>query len=357
MTRVLAIESSCDETAAAVVADGPTLVSNVVHTQVAVHASFGGVVPEVAAREHMVHLVDVVGRAVTQAGGLDAIDAIAVTQGPGLLGALLVGLQFAKGLAVARGLPFIGINHLEGHLAAADLCPDKPEGPHVALVVSGGHTHIYHVPEPGHYALLGATRDDAAGEAFDKVAKMLGLGYPGGPALEAAARGGDRAAFALPRAWLGAKRPGSATKPTLDFSFSGLKTAAQDVLFRRPLPWDDTFRRDFCASLQEAIVDVLTHKAVAAAVSVGARGIILAGGVAANGRLRELLQERAQHNGLFAFAPPKGLCTDNAAMVAAAGWRRLAAGERSDLTISARARWPLGTPIAPAAPVASIVGA
>lgn len=343
MMRVLGLESSCDETAAAVVTDGPRLVSNVVHTQMDVHALFGGVVPEVASREHMVHLVNVVRQAVDEAGGLDAIDAIAVTQGPGLLGALLVGLQFAKGLALARNIPWIGVNHLEGHLAAADLCPEKPQGPHVALVVSGGHTHLYHVPSSGMYQLLGGTRDDAAGEAFDKVAKMLGLGYPGGPALERAAAGGDPSAVALPRAWLGAKRPGSATAPTLDFSFSGLKTAAQDFMAKHPLGLSPQLRKDFCASLQEAIVDVLTHKAVAAAVQVGAGGIILAGGVAANGRLRAVLQERAQAAGLFAFAPPKPLCTDNAAMIAAAGWRRLQLGERSPYTASARARWPIGS--------------
>ena len=342
MMRVLAIESSCDETAAAVVEDGPTLVSNVVHTQMSVHAAFGGVVPEVAAREHMVHLVEVVRRAVKDVGGLGAIDGIAVTQGPGLLGALLVGLQMAKGLALARNVPWLGINHLEGHLAAADLCADKPSGPHVALVVSGGHTHLYHVPEAGCYRLLGATRDDAAGEAFDKVAKMLGLGYPGGPALEAAAVGGDPHSIPLPRAWLGPKRALPGKKMSLDFSFSGLKTAAQDVMAKHPLPWSQTFRQNFCASLQEAIVEVLCHKAVAAASEVGAHGIILAGGVAANGRLRQLLGDRAQAAGLFAFAPPKALCTDNAAMIAAAGWRRLKAGEHSPPGTSARARWPLG---------------
>jgi N6-L-threonylcarbamoyladenine synthase len=308
----------------------------------AVHAAFGGVVPEVAAREHMVHLVEVVRRAVQGVGGLDAIHGIAVTQGPGVLGALLVGLQMAKGLALARNVPWLGINHLEGHLAAADLCADKPAGPHVALVVSGGHTHLYHVPEPGSYRLLGATRDDAAGEAFDKVAKMVGLGYPGGPALEAAAAGGDPHGVALPRAWLGPKRSTPGKKMTLDFSFSGLKTAAQDVMAKHPLPWSAAFKRDFCASVQEAIVDVLCDKAVAAALEVGAHGVILAGGVAANGRLRQLLTERAQALGLFAFAPPKALCTDNAAMIAAAGWRRLKAGERSAPGTSARARWPLG---------------
>lgn len=345
MMRVLAIESSCDETAAAVVEDGPKLIANVVHTQNAVHAAFGGVVPEVAAREHMVHLVDVVRRAVDQAGGMDTITGVAVTSGPGLMGALLVGLQMAKGLALARNLPWIGVNHLEGHLAAADLCEDKPQGPHVALVVSGGHTHLYHVPQPGTYRLLGATRDDAAGEAFDKVAKMLNLGYPGGPALEAAAQGGDPCGMAFPRAWLGPRRPGGKHPMSLDFSFSGLKTAAQDAIALQPECASGAFLATFCASVQEAIAEVLAQKAVAAARATGAKGVILAGGVAANSRLRGLLQQEAHAQGLFAFAPPKALCTDNAAMIAAAGWRRLTAGEQTPFAASARARWPLGGPL------------
>lgn len=344
--RVLGIESSCDETAAAVVHDGPTLMANVVHTQVAVHAPFGGVVPEVASREHLVHLVGVIERAVAQAGGLGAIDAIAVTQGPGLLGALLVGLQMAKGLALARNIPWVGVNHLEGHLAAAQLCEARPGYPHVALVVSGGHTHLYHVRGPQDYSLLGGTRDDAAGEAFDKVAKILGLGYPGGPALERAAAGGDPAAVPLPRAWLGPKKDSVKLPMSLQFSFSGLKTAAQDHLAARIRPMsrdtDGQAFADFCASLQEAIVDVLTTKAVAAARQVGASAIVLAGGVAANGRLRALMQERAAAAGIACFAPPKALCTDNAAMIAAAGWARLMAGERHAFAASARPRWPLG---------------
>jgi N6-L-threonylcarbamoyladenine synthase len=340
--RVLGIESSCDETAAAVVDDGPTLLANVVHTQVDVHAPFGGVVPEVASREHMVHLVKVIEQCVAQTGGLKTVDAIAVTQGPGLLGALLVGLQMAKGLALALDVPWVGVNHLEGHLAAADLCAERPPGPHVALVVSGGHTHLYHVQTPRDFRLLGATRDDAAGEAFDKVAKVLGLGYPGGPALERAAQGGDPKAVALPRAWLGPSPARGPDACSLSFSFSGLKTAAQDYLHAQPSALTGAALADFCASLQEAIVDVLTAKAVAAALQTGAPGIVLAGGVAANNRLRTVLDARARAHGLYSFAPPKVLCTDNAAMIAAAGWARLQAGEKSAWGASAKARWPLG---------------
>lgn len=314
--------------------------SNVVHSQVALHARYGGVVPEVASREHVTRLVEVTRRAIDEAGGLDQLDAIAVTQGPGLLGALLVGLQFAKGLAFARGLPFLGVHHLEAHLAAARLAkPDLPAR-HVALVVSGGHTHLYLV-DGTDVVQLGATRDDAAGEAFDKVAKLLGLGYPGGVAIERMGQGGDPRAFALPRGlW----------QKGLDFSFSGLKTAAQDAL-RALGPAPDAARlRDFCASLQAAIADVLVDKAVRAATAHDAKGIVLAGGVAANTTLRTTLDARARAADLWTVAPPKALCTDNAAMVAAAGVARLRRGERSDWRASARARWPLATAKAPLPP-------
>lgn len=336
--RILGIESSCDETAAAVVEDGYVLRSNVVHAQLAAHAPFGGVVPEVASREHVTRLTGVVDDAVRPVGGLSGIDAIAVTQGPGLLGALLVGLQFAKGLAYGRNLPFLGVHHLEAHLAAARIGRAEQLGPHVALVVSGGHTHLYAVAANGTAQALGATRDDAAGEAFDKVAKVMHLGYPGGPAIERAAAGGDPAAFVLPRAFY---------RQGLEFSFSGLKTAAQDVL-RTLGPTPDAARvRDFCASFQEAVADVLVHKAVRAAKGANLPGIVLAGGVAANGRLRALLAERAAEAGLWHLAPPKALCTDNAAMVAAAGLTRLRRGERSDFAASARARWPMHLDAAP----------
>jgi len=331
---VLGIESSCDETAAAVVDDGPRLISSIIHSQVAEHAPFGGVVPEIASREHVNRIAGIVRRALEPVGGLDRIQGIAVTGGPGLVGALLVGLQFAKGLVVARALPYVAVNHLEGHLSAALLAEPRPAYPHIALVASGGHTQLYHAKAFGDYAALGGTRDDAAGEAFDKVAKILGLGYPGGVQIEKAGASGNREAIKLPRALLARK--------SFEFSFSGLKTAAADYVRNHGGRLEGAELADFCASLQEAIADILTRKAILAARREKAPGIVLAGGVAANTRLRELLQARAAAAGLWAFAPPKVLCTDNAAMIAAAGWMRLTRGERTPIEQSAQSRWPLG---------------
>lgn len=333
---VLGIESSCDETAAAVVehnAGTLTLRSNVVHSQVPQHAIFGGVVPEVASREHIARIAQLVQNAVEPVGGLEKIDGVAVTRGPGLVGSLLVGLQFAKGLALARDLPWVGVNHLEGHLSAALLDAHPPSYPHLALIVSGGHTHLYHVQQFGRYEFLGGTLDDAAGEAFDKVAKLLGLGYPGGVQIERHSQGGDPNAFKLPRAL--------PQRDNFSFSFSGVKTAAHTHVKKQNQALQGQALQDFCASFQEAIVDVLSRKAVLAAQSVSAPGIVLAGGVAANSRLRAVFSERCARHNLWLYAPPKPLCTDNAAMIAAAGSLRLAAGEKTGLEHTARSRWPL----------------
>jgi N6-L-threonylcarbamoyladenine synthase len=308
---VLGIETSCDDTAAAVVDAGADVLSSVVSSQVDLHAIYGGVVPELAGRAHLELLTPVIREALGRAGraGKD-LHAVAATMGPGLIGSLLVGVSEAKALALAWELPFVGVNHLEGHLFAALLEHPAIEWPVAVLLVSGGHTLLVSMEGPGRYRLLGQTLDDAAGEAFDKVARFLGLGYPGGPAIERAAAGGDPAAFAFPRAMLG---------EGLDFSFSGLKTAVLHAVRRHP----DASDRDVAASFQRAVVDVLVAKVQKAAVSVGARGVCLAGGVAANGVLRGALAEACATFGLPAYLPSLATCTDNAAMIAAAGWWQL----------------------------------
>jgi N6-L-threonylcarbamoyladenine synthase len=309
---VLGIETSCDDTAAAVVAGGTEVLSSVVSSQVDLHAMYGGVVPELAGRAHLELLTPAIAEALARAGlvGKD-LHAVAATIGPGLIGSLLVGVSEAKALALAWALPFAGVNHLEGHLFASLLDHPDIEWPVAVLLVSGGHTMIVSMEGPGRYRLLGQTLDDAAGEAFDKVARFLGLGYPGGPAVERAAATGDPAAFAFPRAMLG---------EGLDLSFSGLKTAVVHAVRKRP----DAADEDVAASFQQAVVDVLVAKTVRAAVSVGARGICLAGGVAANGPLRAALTEACRELGLPAYLPTMATCTDNAAMIAAAGWWQLA---------------------------------
>lgn len=328
----LGIETSCDETAAAVVRDGRELLSDVVSTQIDIHREWGGVVPELASRSHILRVMPVIDQALADAKvRLEDIDLFAVTSGPGLIGALLVGVQAAKSLAWAMDKPVVGVNHLEGHLLAIRLADDPPEFPFLGLVVSGGHTSLYAVEGGGSLRVLGATLDDAAGEAFDKVAKILGLPYPGGVEIDRLAQGGDPEAIRFPR--------GLTRKPSLDFSFSGLKTAVLYHVQREGIPEGQALA-DLCASVQEAIADVLTDKAVRAAQAEGLERWVLAGGVAANSRLRTLAQERGAAAGLEVHLPPKRLCTDNAAMIAVAGWERHRLGlEPRGLRLRADPAW------------------
>ena len=323
--RVLGIETSCDETAASVVEDGTSIVSSVVSSQIDLHARYGGVVPELASRAHVELLTPVLADALEQAGTDHTgagIDGIAVTHGPGLIGSLLVGVAEAKALSMAWGVPLVGVNHLEAHLFASLLEQPDLGWPLVVLLVSGGHTLLLEVTEPGGYRLLGGTIDDAAGEAFDKVARFIGLGYPGGPAIDRIAPEGDPTAYAFPRSM-----PGDG----FDFSFSGLKTSVVNRVRKEP----DATTADVAASFQEAVVDVLVTRARAAADAVGARAICLAGGVAANSLLRARIEQACAADGIGAFLPSRALCTDNAAMVAAAGHWRLVHGDRSPLTLAA----------------------
>jgi N6-L-threonylcarbamoyladenine synthase len=310
-TLVLGIETSCDETAAALVLGGHDVASSVVSTQIDLHAEFGGVVPEIASRAHLESLNPIVARAIVEAGVSDSrIDAVACTVGPGLIGALLVGVSAAKSFALAWDVPFIGVHHHEAHLYAAFLEDPTLEFPLVVLLVSGGHTMLIEMQGHGQYRLLGQTIDDAAGEAFDKVARFLDLGYPGGPAIDRESTHGDPEAIAFPRAML---------NDNLDFSFSGVKTSVMNHVRKHP----DVSSADVAASFQAAVVDVLVAKARRAAKAVGAKGLVLGGGVAANSLLREKFLDACVADGIRAFLPSRAMCTDNAAMIAAAGWYRL----------------------------------
>jgi N6-L-threonylcarbamoyladenine synthase len=350
---VLAIESSCDETAIAVIEDGRRIVSNVIASQVALHAPSGGIVPEVAARAHLRWIVPVLDEAWLDAGiGWPDVSAIAVTHGPGLAGSLLVGINFAKALSWVHDVPLVGVNHLEGHVYAAWLHDAAAAGtedergdpvfPLVALVVSGGHTFLVEMRDHLTYRLLGSTVDDAAGEAFDKVGRLFGLGYPGGPAIGRAAEDATARDRVFPRAWLG---------DSFDFSFSGLKTAARRVVTEAradagvtddpeaPLP--EPIVAELAWGFQDAVVDVLATKTIRAARAAGARSIVLGGGVAANTVLRARLADAAEELGIPLIVPRPSLCTDNGAMIGAAGARRFAAGERARLDLDARPSLPL----------------
>lgn len=346
--RVLGIESSCDETSVAVVEDGCVVRSNAVASQVPIHARYGGVVPELASRNHVVDILPTLEAALERAGvRMEEVDGVAVTAGPGLVGSLLVGLEAAKALAWAFDLPLVGVNHIEAHLMSPLLeyegpagISGTPEGAFVGLIVSGGHTHLYEVQGVGRYRLLGATRDDAAGEAFDKVAKMLGLPYPGGVYIDAAARAGRRDAVRFPRPML--------HSDDYAFSFSGIKTSVLTHLQRsgaaRP---EGEALADVCASFQEAVVDVLIAKAFRAAQELGLRDVVIAGGVSANSRLRERALEVATSQGRRVHIPPLWLCTDNAAMIAGLGahyLRALPPGARFEgFALNASSSLPMGS--------------
>jgi N6-L-threonylcarbamoyladenine synthase len=307
---ILGIETSCDETAAAVVANGAAILSSVVSSQVDLHARFGGVVPEIASRAHVELLTPVMAEALVEGGITDGVDAVAATVGPGLAGALLIGVSAAKALALVWGVPFVGVNHMEAHLYAALLEEPDLKPPLVALLVSGGHTMLVDMKDHGRYRVFGSTVDDAAGEAFDKVARFLGLSYPGGPAIQEAATTGDPEAITFPRAMM---------DDGYDFSFSGLKTAVINYVRKHP----EVSTPDVAASFQAAVVDVLVAKATRAAEESGAESLCLGGGVAANSLLRERTASECAKRGLRAVLPSRAMCTDNAAMVAAAAWWRL----------------------------------
>ncbi len=349
--RILGIDTSCDDTSAGVVAEGRQVLSNVVQSQVKLHRPHGGVVPELASREHLRTIVPVVEASLSAAGlRPNQLDGIAVTVGPGLVGSLLVGLYYAKALAFVHGLPLAAVNHLEGHILSVFLEERVPPFPFVALTVAGGHTSLYRVDGFGRYKPLGQTLDDAAGEAFDKVAKILGLGYPGGAVIETLAAGGRGNRIPFPRALL--------SKASLDFSFSGLKTAV--ALFVKE--WDhdgsrgDVSRADIAASFQEAVVEVLVQKALQATLAEGTHSLAVAGGVACNGRLRARLQEAAEGSGIEIFCPRKAYCTDNGAMIAVAGYHRLSRGERAALDMDVRSKYPIDTLPVPGPAVRDGVG-
>ncbi len=331
---VLGIDTSCDDTSASVVAGGWHIMSNIVSSQAAIHDKYGGIVPELASRRHVEMIWPVVDEALKEAAlKMEDLSGIAVCHGPGLIGSLLVGTSFAKAISYAKGIPLVGVNHLEGHISSLFLLDRRPTFPFLCLIVSGGHTSIVKVMDFGSYRELGRTRDDAAGEAYDKVAKLLGLGYPGGPLIDSLASEGDPRSIPFPRAML----PG-----THDFSFSGLKTAVRNhVASLSATPLGEVLVRDICASFQAAVVEVLVKKLEGALVREGVKRLALTGGVAANRGLRKAMKEMAAQRGVELFIPPPALCTDNAAMIAAAGHFLLRKGVTSGLDLNPTAYLPL----------------
>ena len=325
---ILAIESSCDETAAAVCLNGREAASNIISSQIEIHKLYGGVVPEIASRHHLDNVNPVVDQALEEAGiSMDEIDAIAVTYGPGLVGALLIGLATAKAYALATGKPLIGVNHIQGHVCANYIAHPDLEPPFMALVISGGHTNIVDVKDYQTYHVLGSTRDDAAGEAYDKVARVLGLGYPGGPLIDKIAKAGDPQAAPFKRVYL--------EKGSLDFSFSGIKTGVLNYINGEKQAGREVNVADVATGFQEAVLEVVVNKTVGAALQRGEDKIVVAGGVAANSRLREMLGEECRKHGLGLYYPPPVLCTDNAAMIGCAAYYKFMAGQTDGLDLDA----------------------
>lgn len=332
---VLGIESSCDETAASIVLNGREVLSNIISSQIDIHKKFGGVVPEVASRKHVEAISNVIKEAESQAHvKLEDVDVVAATYGPGLVGALLVGLSAAKGLALSLNKPFVGVNHIEGHISANYVANKNLEPPFMCLVVSGGHTHLAYVKDYGSYEILGTTRDDAVGEAFDKVARAIGIGYPGGPKIDKLAKEGNGSAIDFPRVYL--------EQGSFDFSFSGLKSSVLNYLNKMKMKGIEINRADVAASFEAAVTEVLTEKARLACRKYNVHKLCIAGGVAANSALRSSVSKMCSEENIEFLYPPIILCTDNAAMIASAGYYRFINGKVSDLSLNANPSLKLG---------------